>query len=367
LVFLVGPNGSGKSNFLDALRLTSEALRTSLDHALRERGGITEVRRRSSGHPTHFGVRLDVELAENSRGWYAFLVGAEKGGGYVVQEEECRVGNAYYSVKEGSVRKSTEAVNPPPSSDRLYLVTAAGLPAFRPMYDALLSMTFLSAVPDVIRKPQPPDPGELLARDGQNLAGVFERLSRGADGPRQRIEEYLQRVVPGIRSVDVERALGLETLAFRQTVAGRGDAWRFNAISMSDGTLRAFAVLVALFRLANGDRLSPMLVGLEEPETALHPAAAGLLLDALQDASEDRQVLVTTHSPDLLDSQTIATDNLLGVTLHQGQTQIGCVDEAGRSALRDHLYTAGELLRLAQLAPDPEKAQTRQPGLFSED
>ena len=56
LTFLVGPNGSGKSNFLDALRFTSDSLRSSLDNALRERGGISEVRRRSGGHPAHFGT-----------------------------------------------------------------------------------------------------------------------------------------------------------------------------------------------------------------------------------------------------------------------------------------------------------------------
>jgi predicted ATPase len=54
LSILVGPNGSGKSNFLDALRFVSEALGYTLDHALRGRGGINDVRRRSSGHPTHF-------------------------------------------------------------------------------------------------------------------------------------------------------------------------------------------------------------------------------------------------------------------------------------------------------------------------
>jgi predicted ATPase len=62
LVFLVGPNGSGKSNFLDALRFVADALRTSLDHALRDRGTIKEVRRRSGGHPNHFALRFDFTL-----------------------------------------------------------------------------------------------------------------------------------------------------------------------------------------------------------------------------------------------------------------------------------------------------------------
>ena len=77
LMFLVGPNGAGKSNFLDALRLVTESLTTSLDHALRDRGGINEVRRRSSGHPTHFGIRLEFHLPNNSGGWYSFRIGAK--------------------------------------------------------------------------------------------------------------------------------------------------------------------------------------------------------------------------------------------------------------------------------------------------
>lgn len=47
LMFLVGPNGSGKSNFLDALGFVAEALQSSLDHAIRSRGGVNEIRRRS--------------------------------------------------------------------------------------------------------------------------------------------------------------------------------------------------------------------------------------------------------------------------------------------------------------------------------
>ena len=56
LTYLVGANGSGKSNFLDALHLVRDALNGSLDNALNERGGLSEVRRRSSGHPNHFEI-----------------------------------------------------------------------------------------------------------------------------------------------------------------------------------------------------------------------------------------------------------------------------------------------------------------------
>ena len=63
LTYLVGVNGSGKSNFLDALHLVRDALNGSFDNALNERGGLSEVRRRSSGHPTHFGIRLEFAMS----------------------------------------------------------------------------------------------------------------------------------------------------------------------------------------------------------------------------------------------------------------------------------------------------------------
>ncbi|HEY0093319.1 MAG TPA: AAA family ATPase, partial [Archangium sp.] len=93
LTFLVGPNGSGKSNFMDALRLITDALRTTLDHALRDRGGVHEVRRRSSAHPTHFGIRIEFQLPDGSSGHFSFEVGARSHGDYAVQKEECVVGH----------------------------------------------------------------------------------------------------------------------------------------------------------------------------------------------------------------------------------------------------------------------------------
>ena len=88
LTYLVGQNGAGKSNFLDALHFVRDALAGSLESALNERGGINEVRRRSSGHPTHFGIRLEFQLRDGRDGWYAFDIGAMAGGGYEVQSEE---------------------------------------------------------------------------------------------------------------------------------------------------------------------------------------------------------------------------------------------------------------------------------------
>lgn len=360
LVFLVGPNGAGKSNFLDALRFVADALRTPLDLALRDRGGIKEVRRRSGGHPTHFALRLEFALNSGSTGHYAFRIGARPQGGYEVQNEECVVhtpqvfdAEAYFRVHTGEVTTSAK-VAPAAALDRLYLVNASGLAEFRPVYEAFSHMGFYNLNPDRIRDLQPPDAGELLTRDGSNIASVLAQLGMHNAETKQRIEEYLAKVVPGVRGVDVKTIGPKETLEFRQQVAGSKDPWRFLAANMSDGTLRALGILVALFQSSNGIGARVPLVGIEEPEVALHPAATGVLLDSLRDASQSTQVIVTSHSPDLLDDEKLDTDSILAVVAEEGVTKIGPLDDAGRSALHDRLYTAGELLRLNQLIPDPE-------------
>lgn len=195
-----------KSNFLDALRLVSESLNASLDHALRDRGGLGEVRRRSSGHPTNFGIRLELVLPGNVPGHFAFEVGARSGVTYVVQTEQCQAGSARYRVSEGRIEVEPGPVSPPATDDRLYLVNAAGLPPFRPVFDLLRTMGFYNLNPDQIRKLQPRDKGDLLARDGHNLASVLARLAKGRDGAAQaRIEEYLSKIVEVPRPHRVSR------------------------------------------------------------------------------------------------------------------------------------------------------------------
>jgi len=367
LTILVGPNGSGKSNFVDSLRLVSQALDENLDNALRERGGAAEVRRRSNGHPTHFTVDLTFESADYS-GTYMFQIGASQGGEYRVARESCRVrpagamvdGDHWYEVRDGKVIDSSyDTAMPPASEDRLYLVNAAALPHFRSVFDGLSDVNVYNLNPGVMREPQRPDAGDLLRRDGANIASVLEHLQRNDPATKAKIEDYLQLVVPGTTGASRVSYGAYESIAFRQKVAGRKDTWTFPATSMSDGTLRALGVLVALFSRGNHG-YSP--IGIEEPETALHPAAAGLLLEALQTASEDRQVIATSHSPELLDSADLKPHNILAVRADGGVTTIGEVDEVTAKSIEDKEFTAGELLRVDQLQPNQVFSQ---PGLFA--
>jgi predicted ATPase len=357
LTVLVGRNGSGKSNFLDALSFLTDALQTSLEQAIKMRGGIDAVRRRSTGHPRNFSLGLEITLPDWDAVSYRFEVAARSPSGFVVKEESIAVGppdgpgRFHYRVRDGEISDASEPNMPPVSSDRLYLVNAAGLPMFRSAFDALTSMGFYNLNPVAMKELQSPDAGKLLHRDGTNIASVIARLGSARPDIKDRVKAYLEKIVPGISDVDRVPLGPMETLEFRQSVSGAKNPWRFYAANMSDGTLRALGTLVAVMQLA--DRSAPVsLVGIEEPETALHPAASGALVDALREASGHTQVVVTSHSPDLVDQFDVEKDGVLAVAAYSGETRIAPVDKSSSEAMKQHLYSAGELLRMDQLQPD---------------
>ncbi len=353
LTYLVGANGSGKSNFLDALHLVRDALSGSLDIALNERGGLSEVRRRSSGHPTHFAIRVEFTLRDGQRGHYAFNVGALADRGYEVQTEECQLGSRgmgpSYVIERGHVKSSSEETFPAITSDRLALVAVSGFRAFRPVFDALTGMGFYNLNPKAMREHQKPQDGRLLKPMGENMVSVIGHLERTSPESLARIQEYLQIVVPMVEGVR-RKAIGpMETLEFRQHM-GAKHPWHFAAQNMSDGTLRALGVLTALFQ-GNPDH-APSLIGIEEPETALHPAASRALREALNRAAERTQIIVTSHSPDLLDDPGLDADTVRAVVSEGGETRIAPLDLSSRDLMKQHLFSAGELLRMNQLEPD---------------
>lgn len=360
LGILVGPNNAGKSNFLDALSLTHDALWVPLHKALWERGGITEVMRRSTLQTYSFSIDLHFTLNEGmQQGRYGFEITVQDNGSFVVSREVCEVAPVDFAGKPlrfvviagKIVDSNVDAKLPRAVADRLFLISASNVDEFRPVYDALTSMNFYSFDLDEIRRPQAPEFDDTLhISNGHNLAGVLGELEQKDPESFDSIQRYLRYAVPGIEHVNRIQipTVNLETIRFVQQIVDWDDPLEFTALNMSDGTLRALAVLTAL---RQGGDSPPSLVGIEEPETALHPAASGVLWDALTDGAERTQVLVTTHSPDLLDRKEVPPDAILSVAMEAGRTEIAPISENSRQILQERLATPGELLRQNALSP----------------
>jgi type I restriction enzyme M protein len=106
----------------------------------------------------------------------------------------------------------------------------------------------------------------------------------------------MQRIIPGLERISVERFDRFQFIKFTQRQGG-GVLASFSATEMSEGALRALGILVA------AEQITPEeLLIIEEPEVSIHVGAAQLLFEVLKRASERGAVLITTHSADLLDA-----------------------------------------------------------------
>ncbi len=374
LTVLVGPNGAGKSNFVDALSFVADCLNYSVQLAFANRGGIAAVRRRSHGHPTHIGLRLSLSLASGGQADYAFDIAASPGERFRIAHERCIVqprmmGPSYqFEVRDGQFTQPVPGIRPRIEADRLALTVLSATEEFRPVYDFLTNIRRYSLQPDRIRELQDPDPAEgtVLREDGSNAAAVLRHISQqgtGDDGHvYNRICSLLGIVVPGTEKV-TPKALGQkETLEFRQDM-GQKYPWTFAALNMSDGTLRALGILLAVYQPAPAS-----LLAIEEPESTIHPAAAEVLMSVLLDGASRSQIVLTTHSPDILDNKELSDQQIVAVESVRGTAQITPLTKTTRDVIRQRLYTPGELLRAGELVIDPEHAarQIQQLRLFGE-
>ncbi len=372
LTFLVGPNGSGKSNFLDALSFVADALNHSLGQALQKRGGGAQICHATHLNERSFRIRLEFVLPDGGEGHYDVRVGLPPDRGddarWEVLAEECVAPPisgedcpTHYRLHDGWALEANFEGLPVLARDRLYLVDAAGRADFRRVFDALSNMRFYQIQAGAVEDLGNIYPEQALNPDGGNLVGVLTRLSRYYPLITQRINDYLRVILPGLIQVSAQpissngenlpSAAPKAALVFEQAGPG-GAVHRFWASQMSDGTRRALGILAALLQGMVPNDLRPSLVGIEEPEAQVNPAVMRVLLDAMSEASLSKQVLVTTHSPDLLDDTEVTAEGILAVAMEGGRTLIGPVDEAGRAMVRDSLYTVGELLRIGQLTPE---------------
>jgi predicted ATPase len=354
LTVIVGRNGAGKSNFLDAMHFIADALLTSLDFAVRSRGGMESLRPSGIERESRLAFRFELTVSQGSATYE--LVLESRNAHFSVEFESLRVTSAdevplasFHRSKKDveTILSGKQVASQPVAPNRLYLGGGGWYSPFLSAYYGLLSMAFYNLSPNAMKELQSPDSDVLLRRDGSNIASVIAYLEEKKPHALRRLMDYLATIVPEIESVQQVRLGPKETLYFRH----RSQTSPLYAASMSDGTLRVLGALAAVAQDVDG--APARLVAIEEPEAALHPAATAALMDALREATGDTQVIVTSHSPDLLDQVDPETDALLIAEWRDGGTVIAGIDQASREAIRKHLYSAGELLRMDQLQPAP--------------
>lgn len=420
LTILVGRNAAGKSNFLDALAFLRDVMALGAGEAVKRRGGWSSVAARNPNKPSieieveatyicgrpvgrlqvddssdeqppnlegrHFTARYAVEIVSGSNAPAAIRretldivddatseIGGfdsqpylpppksekENGGGPIFGSGANVVHSKRGPAWSNIARLVFNGIAPQRTD--FCLLSVIGRQPFLELSEGLRYMGFYNFHPNAIRTYQKPNPGWLLEKDGSNLASVIEGLKEIEPQFVERVRDYLGNIAEEVVNFDTIRYGESETVQF--TVRSEQENLAFDAASMSDGTLRALASLMAAFQIHLP--FGPSVVGIEEPETALHPAALRALVDALDDATQRTQILLTTHSADILSGRDVNPGQVLVVRNRAGKTQITPLDPASREIIEKELYTLADLQRMDKLDLD-EADLKRQSDLAQE-
>lgn len=356
LSILVGPNGSGKSNVIDAARFIRDSIVNGLDRSVAERHGIDSIRQWSPSRPYEIVVRVEISTGLG-KGYLSFTL-ASKRGTHIVKREEGfwqsstprkRPPMKYARKAAGSVEikigKEPPRILMVEQQEELFLSQFGAL-HFRPLAHAIGNMEAYSIYPNVFRTPQKPSSDLRLYGGGENLASVYKQLAASKRQAhvraRSEILSSMKLVMPSLDSIRIQSIGGLMVPLFRVKEA-TGKVHDFNVSQVSDGTLRVLGLLTALYQ-----PYVPNTIALEEPEQTINPGVLSLIAEAIVETSASTQLIVATHSPDFLDKFDDPTA-VLSVNMIDGVTHIGAISPSQLQAVRDRLFSLGELMTIEGL------------------
>ena len=298
LDLFIGANASGKSTILDALRFLQEGVQArDFRNPVSTRGGIDHLAwKGEDAREIRLQVRVDgedegksyewsVRLIRNAHEFYVAERVDQVDGGNLLHSEN---GRGTWRFGYGGLTKLAQG----PTSCALAAAAAdASFPA-RALADFVNRWGFFDPNPFLLRH----DWGMLdtgrFDPYGRNLAETLHGLT--VTSP-----DLFHRIVDATRSI-----VGLPSNIGTREIEGRfyfvqeepGLLSRVHQMGVSSGTLRMLALMTALYGHPKAN-----LLGIEEPENYVHPAALSSLVEHLLDARERVQIMITTHSPMLLD------------------------------------------------------------------
>lgn len=309
--FMVGPNASGKSNLLDVFRFLRDIAKPGggLQNAVLDRGGISKIRCLAAR--MHPDVEIEVHLSDFDAEdvLWRYTLGIK---------QEVRGYRLPFLSYERIWKNDKLILNRPDKDDKkdkerltqTHLEQINANKEFREITRFLESTVYLHLLPQLLKHP--------LSFTGSDLPGdpfgkgFLDRISKVNENTRnawlKKIELALKIAVPQFKKFEFKEENG------RPHLEAMYDHWRPKAgkqkeDQFSDGTLRLIGLL---WSLQDGDSL----LLLEEPELSLNSAIVSkipALIYKLQKPKR-RQVLISTHSMDLLSDKGISLDEILVLT-----------------------------------------------------
>lgn len=300
LNLFIGANASGKSAILDTLRFLSDAIRSrSFRVPAYSRGGILNMAWKGREADE---IEITVTVDGDRRfEWYVRLV-LEGHQDFTVIERirettlgspptqllESDRGRGWWWSREES--KGVELLQEPTNCALAAASADASFPA-REVAEFVAKWGFFDPSPFLLRRDWSLPDADSLDVYGRNLAETLFDLP----------QTEMEKVVSATKSIvgvptSLEPRISEDQERFYFVQHEPGLRFPVNQMGVSSGTLRMLALMTALY-----GQQGTALIGIEEPENYVHPTALHAFAEHIDAAKNQIQILMTTHSPMMLD------------------------------------------------------------------
>ena len=282
---LIGANGAGKSNFIGLFRMMAEMYEQRLQVFVQRQGGPDSLLYFSRQTTD----RIHAEFYFGANG-YRFDLVPTNDNRLIFESEETWFGGVYWPTN------STALLGAGHTESKLKEASDSYSPHVRPAIESWRVYHFHDTGETAkVKQPHARNDTLRLKVDGANLAAYLRMLRTTYPRNYRLIVDSIRLVAPFFDDF-VYRDDDAETIELEWLEKGNPDT-PFKAHMLSDGTLR-FICLGTL--LLQPWHLMPATILIDEPELGLHPYAINVLADLLARASENRQLIVSTQSVELL-------------------------------------------------------------------
>jgi predicted ATPase len=373
LNILIGPNGSGKSNLLKALELLSESAKGKLNNYVIKSGGILSFLWDQKINEIIMDIGTFSPSYKNDGLFYFINIGLhEKTGNCYIMKESAKTAYmksyeegeypSYTNLFEKKLNKlvifdknknscitknidtdlklnqnestlsqlNIENINNSLSEFHNSISKASIYSDFRTDFDSLLRQ------PIVTRYEKE------LNTDGQNLVAVLHTLYTEDRKFKESINDAMKAAFNDeFEMLEFPPASDQRT---QMRVMWKNLKHGISTANLSDGTLRYLYLLTIL---ANPN--PPPLIAIEEPGIGLHPSMLPIIAEYAVEASENSQIVFTTHNTDFLSA--FPKDFIPTVTVVENKDGKTTLKNLKKEDLKYWIreYTLGDLFRSGEL------------------
>jgi len=353
----IGPNNAGKSNIFDCLRFLSDSARKGRDwqQMVNQKGGFKQIVYDGN---TSDKILIELQGSVNVKSkvqhykYFVKFVGERFSGGRNINEIFTLMENGekhllefpFENNKVIAINANNEQSSMNVSGDQLYISYFAD-PVYYPIIghfsQEVQNWGFFHLLPPLMREPSEVLNEFQLRAMGENISTMLHTLQSESRERFHKIEEILKEAVPELEELTTGLTQQKPSLTYIR-IREKHLKTSIPVWNMSDGTIRLLGYLATIYSPE-----VPSLICIEEPENYVHPRLLEFIADLIKTASQKTQVLVTTHSPYLIDF--LEPEDLFIVEKKKGQTIVNkAEDKKGiKEALRKlglgEMWYAGSL------------------------